>query len=62
MAAADHDHDDEWVQKVLETGRFKSCKLLAKGGMGAAFKVQMKSDLIFGCIQLLEFVIELIPD
>ena len=51
MAAADH--DDEWAQKVLETGRFKSCKLLAKGGM----KVQMKSDSIFGCIQLLELLL-----
>lgn len=31
--------EKKWVQRVLALGRYTSAKLLARGGMGAAFKV-----------------------
>ena len=38
----EREEERRWVARVLQFGRYKTAKLLARGGMGAAFKVTVR--------------------
>ncbi|CAL1173857.1 unnamed protein product [Cladocopium goreaui] len=38
----EREEERRWVARVLKFGRYKTAKLLARGGMGAAFKVTVR--------------------
>ena len=42
----------EWEERIMKFKKYESCKLLARGGMGAAFCVVKKADLSQRCLKL----------
>ena len=44
--------DATWETKVMTFGKYDSCKLIARGGMGATFRVVKKADLSQRCVKL----------
>ena len=38
----DEEEEQKWIDRVLQFGHYTEAKLLARGGMGAAFKVSMR--------------------
>lgn len=52
----DEEHDEaerqRWTQLMMEGGSYTTCSILAKGGMGAAFKVSMAHDRSERCVKI----------
>ena len=53
----DDDEDEElqrrrWINTMMKTGKFATCTIKAKGGMGAAFKVKMATDRSERCVKI----------
>ena len=42
----------EWEERAMKFKKYDSCKLLARGGMGAAFCVVKKANLSKRCLKL----------
>jgi len=41
-----------WTELMMEGGSYTTCSILAKGGMGAAFKVSMAHDRSERCVKI----------
>ena len=57
VAMFDDEEDDEvqrqkWTELMMEGGSYTTCSILAKGGMGAAFKVTMAHDRSERCVKI----------
>ena len=52
----DEEYDEaerqRWTQLMMEGGSYTTCSILAKGGMGAAFKVSMAHDRSERCVKI----------
>ena len=52
IAAEEDDEEQTWIDRVMQLGKYSECKLLAKGGMGAAFSVKRKNDFTHRAVKL----------